>query len=156
MTVQTSPSVLFVCLGNICRSPLAEAALKEAAARSKLAIHVDSAGTSDWHIGRPPDPRAQAVAREHGVDIGHYQARQLASDDFRKFTHILALDEQNLADIRQVAPVDATAHVALLMDMVPGHEGASVADPYFGDDAGFLVTWAEVTMAADALLPQLS
>ena len=155
MTHSCPPAVLFVCLGNICRSPLAEAALRHAAARAGTEVVVDSAGTGDWHVGRPPDPRAQAVAQAHGVEIGHYRARQIGHADFTRFTHILALDHQNLADIRMLAPASATAELALLMDKVPGREGLPVADPYFGDEAGFLATWAEVTLAADALVRHL-
>lgn len=81
-----TPSVLFVCLGNICRSPLAEAAMRAEAARLRLDVHIDSAGTGGWHAGDPPDRRAQAVARKHGIDISAYQARQVTRADFRRFT----------------------------------------------------------------------
>ena len=150
--VPSRPAVLFVCLGNICRSPLAEAAFCRAAQAAGLAVDCDSAGTGDWHVGEPPDPRAIATAARHGIDITAYRARQLATDDFRRFTHIFALDHENLANIRRVAPRDATARIGLLMDIVPGAEGEAVADPYFGDDAGFEVTWSEVGAAAGALI----
>ena len=130
-------SVLFVCLGNICRSPLAEAAFREEARRLKLDVIVDSAGTGDWHVGSPPDPRAQAVARKNGVDISALRGRQVKPADFRRFTHIVALDEDNLANLRRLAPADA------------------VADPYFGDDDGFDVTWADVTAGARGLARKL-
>ena len=123
------PSVLFVCLGNICRSPLAEAAFRHEAAKAGLTVGIDSAGTGDWHIGSPPDPRAQDVARKAGIAIADLKARQIVAEDFYRFTHILAMDAQNLADIRAIAPADATASIALLMDHVPGREGASIADP---------------------------
>jgi len=155
MTRPSPPAVLFVCLGNICRSPLAEAAFRHVSGQAGLDVLVDSAGTGNWHAGHPPDPRAQAVARAHGVDIGHYRARQIGHDDFTRFTHILALDHQNLADIHRIAPARPAADIALLMDKVPGREGQPVADPYFGDEAGFLITWAEVTLAADALVRHL-
>lgn len=148
-------SVLFVCLGNICRSPLAEAAMRAEAARLNLSVHVDSAGTGDWHVGAPPDRRAQAVAMRHGIDIGDYRARQAKADDFRRFTHIFALDGQNLRDLRRIAPADHDAHLGLLMDMTPGREGTDVTDPYFGDDAGFDATWADVAAAARALATRL-
>ena len=144
-------SVLFVCLGNICRSPLAEAALRAEAQRLRLDLIVDSAGTGNWHAGEAPDPRAQATARRHGVDISGLKARQVKPADFRRFTHIVALDHDNLANLRRLAPADATAELSLLLDHVPGREGQAVTDPYFGDDAGFEVTWAEVTAAARTL-----
>ncbi len=144
-------SVLFVCLGNICRSPLAEGALRAEAARIGLGLIVDSAGTGDWHAGEPPDERAIAVARSNGVDISALRARQVRPADFRRFTHVIALDHDNLAKLRKLAPDDATAELSLLLDHVEGREGQAVADPWFGDAAGFEVTWAEVTDAARAL-----
>jgi protein-tyrosine phosphatase len=148
-------SVLFVCLGNICRSPLAEAALRRAAESAKVPINVDSAGTGDWHIGHPPDPRAQAVSLKNGVDISHYRGRQACAEDFQAFMHIIALDRNNLADLLRLRPADATAVLSLLLDHVPGREGQSVADPYYGDDAGFDITWADVTAGAEGLIRAL-
>ncbi len=144
-------SVLFVCLGNICRSPLAEAALRAEAARLRLDLIVDSAGTGNWHAGEAPDERAQRTALRHGVDISGLRARQVRAADFRRFDHVIALDAQNLADLRRLAPADATAELSLLLDHVPGREGQGVVDPWFGDEAGFEVTWAEVTAAARSL-----
>jgi protein-tyrosine phosphatase len=145
-------SVLFVCLGNICRSPLAEAALRAEAEKAGLDLTVDSAGTGDWHIGSPPDRRTQAVALRHGIDIGGYAGRQVRAEDFRRFTHIFALDADNLKNLRRIRPSDGTAQLRLLMDMVPGREGTGVIDPYFGDDAGFDLTWDDVTCAAKAII----
>lgn len=150
------PAVLFVCLGNICRSPLAEAAFRAEAERIGLDAEADSAGTGDWHTGEPPDPRARAIARRKGVPVDHLRARQLRAEDYRRFTHIFALDADNLATIRARAPADATARIALLLDCVPGREGAAVADPWFGDDAGFETTWADVSAAAAALADRLA
>jgi protein-tyrosine phosphatase len=149
------PSVLFVCLGNICRSPLAEAAFRAEAASAGLDALADSAGTGDWHVGSPPDRRAQAEARRHGLDISAYRARQVSTEDFRRFCHILALDARNLDDLAAMAPADATARLSLLLDYVAGMEGQSVADPYFGEDAGFAETWREVSRAARALVAAL-
>lgn len=151
-----NPSVLFVCLGNICRSPLAEAAFRDAAAQAGLDVEVDSAGIGHWHIGEPPDPRARAVARRHGVDISAYRARQVAREDFHRFRHIVALDRENLAALRRMAPPDGSAAVSLLLDHVPGREGEAVADPYYGDDGGFEVTWADVTSGARALVLRIA
>ena len=148
-------SVLFVCLGNICRSPLAEGALRAAAERAGIDVTVDSAGTGNWHAGSPPDPRAQAAARRHGTDISGLRARQVRAEDFRRFDYVLALDGQNLRDLASVAPADGTAEVGLLMDYVAGREGSSVADPYYGEDRDFDVTWADVSAAADALVGRI-
>lgn len=149
------PSVLFVCLGNICRSPLAEGALRAEAQRLGLDLVVDSAGTGDWHAGEPPDRRAIAVARRNGVDTSALRARQVRPADFHRFHHVIALDPDNLSSLRKLAPADAVAELSLLLDHVEGREGEAVADPWFGDEAGFDVTWAEVTAAARALAGRL-
>ena len=148
-------SVLFVCLGNICRSPLAEGALRAEARRIGLDLIVDSAGTGDWHAGEPPDERAQRTALRTGVDISGLRARQVKPADFRRFTHVIALDHDNLSNLRKLAPADAVAELSLLLDHVEGRAGQAVADPWFGDEAGFDVTWAEVTAAAKALAARL-
>jgi protein-tyrosine phosphatase len=150
-----SPSFLFVCLGNICRSPLAEAAFVAAAGRAGVTVIADSAGTGGWHIGNPPDSRSQAVAARHGIDISRMQARQVRPADFRDFDHILALDPQNLRDLRALAPNDATARLSLLMDHVPGRAGQGVRDPYYGDAADFDEVWGDVSAAAEGLVAML-
>ncbi len=155
MTDDNRPAVLFVCLGNICRSPLAEAAFRAEAVRIGLDAFADSAGTGDWHVGNPPDPRAQAEALRHGLDISHYKARQVTPADFSRFTHVLALDTSNFGDLRSIEPVDGRAHLSLLMDVVPGREGTSVKDPYYGGPEGFEETWADVSAAAGALVRRL-
>lgn len=151
-----TPSVLFVCLGNICRSPLAEAAFRSEAARIGLEVKIDSAGTGDWHIGHPPDRRAVAVAARNGVEIDHLRARQVRRADFFEFTHIVALDAQNLSDLRLLAPTGATAEISLLLDHVEGRKGEAVADPYYGDEAGFDITWADVVLGAEALARRIA
>lgn len=147
--------ILFVCLGNICRSPLAEAAFREEARRLKLDVVADSAGTGGWHVNSPPDPRAQAVALKNGVDISALRGRQVKPADFRRFTHLVAMDHDNLAILRRLAPSDATAELSLLLDHVEGRAGQAVADPYFDEDDGFDVTWADVTAGARALASEL-
>lgn len=149
-------SVLFVCLGNICRSPLAEAAFRKAARDAGLTVQIDSAGTGSWHVGEPPDPRACAVAASHGLDISGYRARQVGPTDFSAFDLILAMDRENLAQLRACAPDGATAKVALLLDTVPELSGTAVDDPYFGGPEGFATTWRQVTRAAVALVERLS
>jgi len=148
-------SVLFVCLGNICRSPLAEAALKAEAERIGLDVETDSAGTGDWHLGHPPDPRAAAVAKRNGIDISHRRARQVGPEDFRRFDMIVALDEQNLANLKAMQPRGGKAELSLLLDHVEGRAGQPVADPYYGEASHFDETWRDVTAGARALALRL-
>lgn len=156
MSGTAKPAVLFVCLGNICRSPLAEAAFRREAHKAGLDVEIDSAGTGDWHVGSPPDPRSQAKALEAGIDISAQSARQLALEDFTRFSHILAMDQQNLADIMARAPNDTTAQISMLMDHVPGREGASIADPYYGGEENFTDSWDDAVAAAKALVRELA
>ena len=143
--------ILFVCLGNICRSPLAEAALRREAEALGLDTEVDSAGTGDWHVGQPPDRRAIAVAARNGADVSRLRARQIGAEDFEDFDHIGALDGHNLADLRRMQPPGSRARLSLLLDHVPGREGEAVADPYYGGGAHFDETWADVVEGARAL-----
>jgi len=152
---RAKPAVLFVCLGNICRSPLAEAAFAAEAKRIGLEVEIDSAGTGDWHIGRPPDPRAIAVAVRNGSDIAELKARQVSPDDFNRFDHIVALDQKNLADLIRMRPPDGTAAVSLLLDHVEGRSGQAVADPYYGHDTHFDQAWADVVAGAEGLARHL-
>ncbi|MBM0168898.1 low molecular weight phosphotyrosine protein phosphatase [Altererythrobacter sp. C41] len=148
-------AILFVCLGNICRSPLAEAAFRAAAARARLDVVVDSAGTADYHVGKQPDPRSIATAARHGIDISHYRGRQLAVEDFDRFDWIVGMDRSNMRDIERLRPADSRAKVAMLMDLVPGREGAEVADPWYGGEDNFTYTWEDVSRGAEALVALL-
>jgi len=124
-------SVLFVCLGNICRSPTAEGVFRHLVQEAGLGerIEVDSAGTADWHTGKGPDPRSCDTALKYGVDIRGLRARQIERADFERFRFIVALDKNNLKDIQAIAPGDHDASVRLLMDYVPGMEGQPVPTP---------------------------
>ena len=150
-----SLAVLFVCMGNICRSPLAEAAFRDVAGRAGLDVVVDSAGTGNWHAGSAPDRRACAVALRHGMDISRLRARMVRPADFEYFTHIVALDHANLAHLRAMQPAGSRAQLSLLLDHVPGRQGHAVADPYYGDASGFETTWCDVTAGAQALVGKL-
>lgn len=152
----THASILMVCLGNICRSPLAEGAFRAAAKRHRIDITVDSCGTAAYHIANAPDPRSIAVAEQHSVDISALQARQLCEADFTEFTHIFAMDHANLGNIQAVEPEGSTAEIALLMDCVSGRKGAAIADPYYGGDDGFVDTWKDVSEAAEAFMEKLN
>lgn len=151
-----STSVLFVCLGNICRSPLAEAAFRREAERLGLHVRIDSAGTGDWHVGRPPDRRAVAVAMKNGIDIAGLRARQVSPADFHEFDHIVALDAQNLADLSGMQPADVKAELSLLLDHVDGRNGEPVADPYYGEAEHFDRTWSDVTSGAEGLARKIA
>lgn len=151
----TQYSVLFVCLGNICRSPLAEAAFRAAATEAGLEANADSAGTADYHVGQPPDHRSIATAQARGIDISHYRGRQINTSDYTEFSHIFALDHANLAEIERRAPPGTTAQIALLLDALAGREREAVPDPYYGGPEGFELVWNDVYAAARALVQQL-
>jgi protein-tyrosine phosphatase len=148
--------VLFVCLGNICRSPLAEAAFRAEAERVSLDVEIDSAGTGDWHVGQPPDGRARAAAKRHGVNIDDLRARQIKAKDFHHFDHVVALDLANLRDLRALKPPNAKAELSLLLDHVAGREGKAVIDPYYGEADHFDLTWADVAEGAVGLAKALA
>ncbi len=149
-------AVLFVCLGNICRSPMAEGAFREAAIRRGIECEVDSAGTAGYHVGSAPDPRAIAAAAEHGIAIGGQLARQLDVQDFYRFSHIVALDKANLEGIRARRPRDGSAEVTLLLDWLDGYQGQGVPDPYYGDEADFRAAWDLIARAADAMASRMA
>jgi protein-tyrosine phosphatase len=150
--------LLLVCLGNICRSPMAEGALRHHLERSPLAgqVQVDSAGTGGWHRGEPPDRRAIACARGHGVDIAGLRARQLRDADFAAFDWILCADAANLRDVRQRAPDAARERIALWLPWA-GMEGRrEIPDPYTGGSAQFEEVWRLVDEAAARSVTRLS
>lgn len=143
-------ALLVVCLGNICRSPLGEGALRAALAEAGLAsqVRVDSAGTGSWHAGQAPDARAQACALRHGVDIGGQRARQLTAQDFFDFDWLLCADADNLARARALAPPGLESRAVLWLEWAGQGQDAQVPDPYCGSDADFEQVWSLVTAAA--------
>ncbi|PWC89080.1 phosphotyrosine protein phosphatase [Azospirillum sp. TSH100] len=150
--------VLFVCTGNICRSPTAEGVFHQLAERAGLATLVvaDSAGTHSYHVGEPPDPRTQRAALARGVDLSGLRARKVVAADFTRFDHILAMDHGHLAQLRRIAPVDATAALRLFLDDASGLEGREVPDPYYGGPDGFEQVLDLCEAGARGLLDRLS
>lgn len=126
--------ILFVCLGNICRSPLAEGILRHVAGDGL--VDVDSAGTGGWHIGDPPDRRSIAVARKHGIDIARQRCRRVHAGDFEAFDLIFAMDASNLATLRAMAPLDAQHKLHLFLEYTQGII-IDVPDPYYEGPEGF-------------------
>ena len=150
-------SVLFVCMGNICRSPTAEAVFRQLLTHEApgLQIKIDSAATHSYHIGAAPDPRAQAAALRRGIDLSALRARQLVAVDFVGLERILVMDEQNLRDARAIAPPAGAARLRLLLDFAPESGLREVPDPYYGSDPDFERVLDLCTAAARGLLADL-
>jgi protein-tyrosine phosphatase len=149
-------TVLFVCMGNICRSPLAEGVLTDLADGEGVSdrITVDSAGTGGWHTGDAPDPRSIAMARRHGIDISRQRARQVTRADFEAFDLILAMDENNLANLLQLSPEKHRHKIHLFMDYAVGHR-ENVPDPYYGAEDGFLDVYNMLLAGCISLLEKM-
>jgi protein-tyrosine phosphatase len=149
--------LLMVCLGNICRSPLAEGAVRAHLDRSGLDwVEVDSAGTGGWHAGEPPDHRSIAVAAGVGVDIRNQRARKLRAADFEHFDWLLCADRSVLRDVRAMMPSGSPAQVALLLEWAGLGEGGEVPDPYTGGPEDFRRVWAMVDAAAAGIVSRLA
>lgn len=150
MTKAARLQVLMVCMGNICRSSTAEGVLRQrlAAAGLDQDIAVDSAGTGGWHAGEPPDPRALRHALLRGYDLSRQRARRVVEADFERFDLVLAMDEENLAELQRLKPADARAELRLF-------DAAEVPDPYHGSAQGFENVLDQIERASDALLVEL-
>ena len=159
MSDDASPaiSVLLVCMGNICRSPMAEGVLRQRLAeRSTLRdVHVDSAGTHSYHAGAAPDRRAQTAAARRGIDISGLRARRVTATDFEIFDYILAMDESNFRDIMALNPGNGRAKVHLLLDFAHSSTEAEVPDPYYGGNNGFEYVLDLVDEASTGLLDHI-
>ena len=131
--------VLFVCLGNICRSPTAEGVFRQLLSQDApdLRVEVDSAGTADYHIGEPPDLRSQRAAMRRGIDLGGLRARQVTPADFAHFDFILAMDRGNLLELEAMRPKNSRARVQLFLQYAPDSGRLEVPDPYYRDAGGF-------------------
>lgn len=152
--------VLFVCLGNICRSPTADGVFQhkvKAAGLDKL-VEIDSAGTGGWHIGNPADPRASEHAAERGYDMSSLRARQVAQSDFEHFDYVLAMDKNNLHDLQALCPPEFQERVELMLDYLPADfptPMCEVPDPYYGGEDGFELVLDLIEAASDELLADI-
>ncbi len=150
--------VLFVCMGNICRSPTAEAVFRQYVENAGLAenISIDSAGTHDYHIGEPPDARTQRAAKQRGYDMSNLRGRQVGEEDFHQFDYVLAMDQANLAILQRISPSDSEVHPQLFLKYARHHAEREVPDPYFGGADGFERVLDMVEDAAEGLLLHIS
>jgi protein-tyrosine phosphatase len=149
--------VLFVCMGNICRSPTAHGVFESLVQRSGLAhrIEVDSAGTHAYHVGEPPDARSQQVAKGRGVDLSGQRARRVQPDDFRHFDYLVAMDRDNYRELQRICPAGLENKLRLFMEFAPESGVQEVPDPYYGGSGGFERVFRMVEEAADGLLEKL-
>lgn len=150
--------VLFVCMGNICRSPSAEAVLRELARREfpQLQLSVDSAGTHGYHIGEPPDPRSIAAGRARGYDLAPLRARKVVREDFHRFDWLLAMDDANLARLHDLAPAGSAGRARLFLEFAGERVRRDVPDPYYGEAADFELVLDLLESASRRLLRQLA
>ncbi|MEJ2060078.1 MAG: low molecular weight phosphotyrosine protein phosphatase [Gammaproteobacteria bacterium] len=147
-------SVLFCCMGNICRSPTAQGVFWRLVTEQGLEdrIWVDSAGTHAYHIGEPPDERAQAAALRRGVDLSDQRARRVEPRDFGEYDYVLAMDRDNFANLQAVCPAGMESRLYLFLDFSERHTGLDVPDPYYGGERGFEEVLDLVEAAAEGLL----
>jgi len=146
--------VLFVCLGNICRSPTAHGAFESLVAREKMQdrIVVDSCGTGSFHIGEKPDPRAIKAAARRDYDLSVQRARQIKPEDFLFFDYVLAMDRMNLGNVKAIAPKNYIGHIGLFLDFSQQRTYTQVPDPYYEGDDGFELVLDLVEDASQGLL----
>ncbi|KAG1305347.1 hypothetical protein G6F64_008452 [Rhizopus arrhizus] len=151
-----SVSVLFVCLGNICRSPMAEAVFTHIVKKNNLHCFskIDSAGTAAYHVGEQPDSRSSACCRSHGVSVNH-RARKVSKQDFDRFDYVLCMDKSNLRDLKSMAPSGSNAVIKLFGEYDPEGE-LIIEDPYYGGDDGFEHNFKQVVRASEGFLKSLN
>jgi protein-tyrosine phosphatase len=150
-------SVLFVCMGNICRSPTAQGVFQQLVASEDLSdlIRIDSAGTHAYHIGESPDERAMEAASRRGIDLGSQRARRVTAADFLEFDYVLAMDRSNYEDLAAICPSESLSRLRLLMEFAPGLGLSDVPDPYYGGETGFERVLDLVEQAATELLADI-
>lgn len=154
----SSHSVLFVCMGNICRSPTAHGVFRKLVeeAGSDVGIFIDSAGTHSYHVGEAPDGRAQSAAMSRGIDISDLRARKVSADDFHRFDYILAMDRENLALLEGIRPPGARADLRLMLSFADAISEAEVPDPYYGGPEGFETVLDMLKDAGQGLLQSIT
>ena len=147
-------NILFVCMGNICRSPSAEGFFANALNRSeyKDQVSIDSAGTHGYHVGHSPDPRAVATAQDFDVEIGHLRARRVSTADFVNYDLIIAMDRSNFEDLKAIQPKGSKASVHMMMEFHPQGQPQDVPDPYYGGMDGFNYMCRLLDAATDGLM----
>jgi protein-tyrosine phosphatase len=150
-------NVLFVCLGNICRSPTAEGVFRNLIRQHNLSeqIYIDSAGTSAYHLGEPPDQRAQAAAKARGIDLTNLRARQTGEDDFARFDYIIAMDNDNLVKLKRQCPAGFENRIRLFLEYAPGADRTDRPDPYTSDSQGFELVLDLIEQASQGLLEHI-
>ncbi len=156
MNIKEISSVLFVCMGNICRSPSAEAVFRNKAQAQGLSLRIDSAGTVGAHVKEKPDHRAQKMGAERGYSFEGIKARKVLTQDFEDFDLILAMDNANLEDLLKIAPEHLQSKAMLFLDFAENHEENEVPDPYYGGANGFRYVLDLVEDASDGLLNRLN
>jgi protein-tyrosine phosphatase len=149
--------VLFVCMGNICRSPTAQGVFEKLVAESDLAevMHIDSAGTHAYHIGESPDARASEAAQRRGIDLSRQHARRVSAEDFEVFDYVLAMDRSNIEDLAGLYQPEHSSKLRLLLEYAPGLETREVPDPYYGGATGFERVLDMIEQASAGLLADI-
>lgn len=150
-------SIVFICMGNICRSPTAEAAFRAKVEEAGLGEHflIDSAGTHDYHIGKPPDQRSQRAAKQRGYDLSMLRGRQVVVEDFYRFDYLLAMDENNLGILQKLRPHGVQSHLGLILEFAQHHHEREVPDPYYGGGDAFERVLDMLEDASEGLLLQV-
>ena len=156
-TADVCASVLFVCMGNICRSPTAETVFRDHAQRAGILddLRIESAGIGSWHVGEPPDKRAILHGRRRGYDLEALRARQVTREDFANFDYILGMDVRNLRDLEALRPDEYGGYLGLFLDFAPHLGLREVPDPYYGGPEGFETVLELVECASEGLLAHI-